>query len=175
MRKLLLAPILIGFACILAGLYGAVHDQISYTISPEYFTKFKFIQFSISPELQNRLGAAFVGWMASWWMGGIIGIPVFLSALPAPSLKTFVRIFLKAAILVTGLTLLIGLIALMTGFFIYDVNTLPPWMVRFDVSNPVAFARVGNMHNFAYLGGFIGLICGCIYSLWQSLKLRKNN
>ena len=30
---------------VLAGIYGAVHDQISYTISDEYFTKLKFPQF----------------------------------------------------------------------------------------------------------------------------------
>ena len=30
---------------VLAGCYGALHDQISYTISPEYFTKVKFEQF----------------------------------------------------------------------------------------------------------------------------------
>jgi hypothetical protein len=30
---------------LIAGAYGILHDQISYTISPEYFTKLKFEQF----------------------------------------------------------------------------------------------------------------------------------
>jgi len=28
---------------VMALMYGAIHDQISYTISPEYFTKYKFV------------------------------------------------------------------------------------------------------------------------------------
>jgi hypothetical protein len=26
---------------LIAGLYGALHDQLSFTIAPEYFTRFK--------------------------------------------------------------------------------------------------------------------------------------
>ena len=26
-----------------AGVFGIVHDQISYSVSPEYYTKFKFV------------------------------------------------------------------------------------------------------------------------------------
>jgi hypothetical protein len=48
-------------ACLLAGVYGAVHNQISYTVCPEYFTKFKFIQFRLSDALQSRQGASFFG------------------------------------------------------------------------------------------------------------------
>jgi hypothetical protein len=33
----------LGAVC--AGIYGVLHDQISFTISPEYFTKVKFRQF----------------------------------------------------------------------------------------------------------------------------------
>ena len=34
-------------ACVIAGVYGAIHDQISFTVSSEYFTKFKYIQFGL--------------------------------------------------------------------------------------------------------------------------------
>ncbi len=37
----------IGLAILAAGLFGAVHDQISYTLSYEYFTRFKFHQFHL--------------------------------------------------------------------------------------------------------------------------------
>lgn len=43
MRKL---AVLMGFvlaAMVAAGLFGVVHDQISYTVSPEYYTRFKFL------------------------------------------------------------------------------------------------------------------------------------
>ena len=59
-----------------AGGYGAVHNHISYTVSPDYFHAFKFHQFGIPPELRGRVGASIVGWHASWWMGLFVGIPV---------------------------------------------------------------------------------------------------
>ena len=41
-------PWMLGVAAagsLLAGLYGIGHDQLTYSISPEYFTKMKFEQF----------------------------------------------------------------------------------------------------------------------------------
>jgi hypothetical protein len=31
----------------IAGFYGIIHDHLSYAISPEYFTKFKFEQYRL--------------------------------------------------------------------------------------------------------------------------------
>ena len=42
MSKLAWIPVLFLVACLFAGIYGALHNQISYTVSPEYFTQFKF-------------------------------------------------------------------------------------------------------------------------------------
>ena len=69
MTKLAFVPVLLMVGCLFAGLYGIIHNQISYTVSPEYFHAFKFQQFNIPPSLQNRIGASIVGWGASWWMG----------------------------------------------------------------------------------------------------------
>lgn len=74
MNKLALVPLLFLVACLLAGIYGAVHNQISYTVAPEYFTQFKFHQFQIDEAIPDRVGAAIVGWNAAWWMGIVIGI-----------------------------------------------------------------------------------------------------
>ena len=37
-RLLLLAVI----GSLIAGIYGVIHDQVTFTLAPEYFTKFKF-------------------------------------------------------------------------------------------------------------------------------------
>jgi len=42
MRKLALFPFLLAAGCGISGLYGAAHDQISYSISPDYFHALKF-------------------------------------------------------------------------------------------------------------------------------------
>jgi len=47
---------------------GALHNQVSYTVRPDYFYAFKFHHLPFRP-LQNRSGASIVGWHASWWMG----------------------------------------------------------------------------------------------------------
>jgi hypothetical protein len=36
-------------SALLAGVYGIVHDQLTYSISHEYFTKFKYVQFGFEP------------------------------------------------------------------------------------------------------------------------------
>ena len=54
---------------IVAGCYGALHDQISYSISEEYFTKLKFHQFGYANfGLHPRIFAAEVGFLAIWWL-----------------------------------------------------------------------------------------------------------
>ena len=63
MRKRALMPVLFVIACLFAGLYGVLHNQISFTVSPEYFTAFKFHRFQIQ-DISPRLGAAIVGWLA---------------------------------------------------------------------------------------------------------------
>jgi len=61
-------------ATLLAGLYGSLHDQVSYSISPEYFERMKFHQFRYADfGLPPRLFAAEIGFLATWWVGLIAG------------------------------------------------------------------------------------------------------
>jgi hypothetical protein len=68
--KFILLPVLLGAGCLISGLYGALHNQISYSVSPDYFDAYKFIQFDVPVTLRDRVGASIVGWQASWWMAG---------------------------------------------------------------------------------------------------------
>jgi len=58
MKKFLVYVLIVVLAVLAAGLFGIVHDQISYTVAPEYFTKFKFRQFGFTdmplPERESR-------------------------------------------------------------------------------------------------------------------------
>ena len=58
-----------GFAvtgALIAGAYGILHDQITYTISPEYFTKLKFEQFHYANfGLPRRVFVGEVGFLAT--------------------------------------------------------------------------------------------------------------
>jgi hypothetical protein len=173
MRRIVLFPVLLGFAVLLAAAYGALHNQISYTVAPGYFHEFKFRTFYIPSELQNRFGAALVGVRASWWMGVILAVPVYAAALFVRGDRAFVRTFLQAAVLVVAITLLAGLGALGWAMISIRAETLPFWMEGRPVSDPVSFARAGTMHNHSYLGGLIGAGCGVVYALVRAVLSRR--
>jgi hypothetical protein len=110
MAKIALFPVLLAAGCVIAGLYGALHDQVSYTVSPDYFHAFKFRQFAIPAELHNRLGAALVGWYATWWMGLFIGVPVLVVGLIMPDGRTYLTRSLIAFAVVAVTALAVGLV-----------------------------------------------------------------
>lgn len=169
-RRLAKTMLLVVAGCLIAGVYGAVHDQISYSVSYEYFTCFKFIQFSIPEQFQNRLGASIVGWAATWWMGIFIGIFI----IPAGMMicrdgNYFKRIFETFAV-VAITAFIIGIGALLISFLTVDQNHLPNFLYPDSVTDKVSFARVGIMHNFSYLGGVIGIVTGIIYLIIRRIR-----
>ncbi len=170
LSKLLALPILLAFACLLAGLYGMIHNQISYTVGPDYFHAFKFLQFHISPTVPPRVGAAVVGWQASWWMGVLIGAPIALVTLFMPTLRGMVGVFLRTAALVVAITLGLGLASLLLPVGEEHLHLI---RIPAGVSDPVAFLRAGVMHDTSYLAGGIGLIIGLIVSLRSVIRARR--
>ncbi|MGL4463467.1 MAG: hypothetical protein ACRC1K_15055 [Planctomycetia bacterium] len=171
MAKLALFPVLLAAGCLIAGVYGALHNQISYTVSPDYFFAFKFHQFAIPDELRGRVGAAIVGWYASWWMGLIIGAPVLLVGLVLPDWKAYVVHGLAAFGVVVFTALVVGLGSLGYAFCtISDGTPLLRWFPD-GVKDHVAFARAGTMHNFSYLGGGVGIVTGSAYLIAVRMRL----
>jgi hypothetical protein len=173
MAKLALFPLLLIAGCVVSGLYGALHDQISYSVSPDYFHAFKFYQFDIPERLQNRLGAGLVGWLASWWMGVFIGMPVLLAGLIMPDARTYARKSLVAFGVVAATALAFGLGALAYAHFSIDESAVRGYTFPPDVADPVAFARVGTMHAFSYLGGLVGIITAVIYLVVARVRMAR--
>lgn len=162
LAKMALLPVLLGLGCVIAGVYGALHDQVSYTVSPDYFHSLKFHQFQIPPMLHDRVGAAIVGWRATWWMGAIIGVPILTAGLLLPGARAYFRHCLVAFLVVTVTALVVGLGALAYAWMTITPESLPGFRYPEGVDQ-VAFARAGVMHNFSYLGGFLGILTGTAY------------
>lgn len=173
MAKFVLLPVLLAAGCLIAGLYGALHNQISYTVAPEYFHAFKFPQFGIPPGLHNRLGAAIVGWHASWWMGAIIGVPVLLAGLAMPDARSYFTRSLIAFAVVAATALAVGLGALADASATITASNLPDFWYPEGVTDRAAFARAGTMHNFSYLGGYLGIITGPLYLVVERIRLAR--
>lgn len=179
MKRKLLLLLIIGLGPIIGGLYGIIHDQLTYTISPEYYTKFKFYQFGLM-DIGNeaiftnpRLEVSAVGFMATWWMGLPIGLILGLVGLTIKDNNNFFLTVFKAFILTTIVAFATGLIGLVYGK-LHLAETGVNWWLPDNLIDKKNFIAVGSMHNFSYIGGLIGLIAGTIYILRKRKKLNIN-
>lgn len=147
---------------LVAGFYGILHDQITYTISPEYFTRFKFEQFSYADfGLGERLFVVAIGFLATWWVGFFAGwflwrLGVDREGNP-PAIRSILNKFIW--IIVSGITY--GIIGLCYARIRIKTDAFDNWLdytEAIDVTDHAAFMTVGQIHNFGYLGALIGLV-----------------
>jgi hypothetical protein len=164
---------LLAVSCLFAGLYGVVHNQISYTVSPDYFHAFKFDQFSIPDSLRGRVGASIVGWEAAWWMGIVIGEPVVLVGLILPGWRAYVTQTLMAFVVAATTALVVGLGGLAYACFSIGGSSLPPFVYPVGIDR-VSFARAGLMHDFSYLGGLLGIVVAVAYLVVVRFRPRQS-
>jgi len=156
-------------AFLLAGAFGAIHNQISYTVSPEYFTKFKFEQFSLNnTAVPERWRAAEVGFLASWWMGWPLGIFTGIAGVFHRDVTTMRRALLWSIPFIFAFTLTIALCGLAFGYFQtihLDLANYPHWYIPSQLENSRRFLCAGYMHNSAYLGGLLVIPATWIFHL----------
>lgn len=184
MTKLKAFILILVLSPILAGIYGILHDQLTYIISEEYYTKFKFEQFGMwwlgenmgtgeAPEIipiNPLFGVALVGFLATWWVGLLIGIVLAIVGLKHKDGKQMFRTTLQAIKICIAITFISGLAGLVYGKLLLVKNP-PNWFLPKNLIHRDAFIMVGSMHNFSYLGGMIGLIIGVVYSLKESRRI----
>lgn len=180
MKRILIFLLLIVISCLLGGIYGILHDQLTYSISTEYYTKFKFLQFgfvdfgreAILPH--PRIYVSIVGFLATWWMGLFIGGFLALLAFIHSDTKLMVTITLKSFLITMVVAFLTGLVGLAYGYLVLarrQQYEFYDWFIPSNLHDFKSFIAVGSMHNFSYLGGVIGLIAGMIYSISRNPKL----
>jgi len=178
LKKYLTLSLIIVLAPLIGGIYGIIHDQITYSIAPEYYTKFKFIQFGFvdignEAVLPNpRLAVAGVGFLATWWMGLPIGLILGLVGLVHKDSKQMFKVTMSAILVTVIIAFATGLIGLVYGkFYLADVGV--SWWLPDHLIDKGNFIAVGSMHNFSYIGGLTGLIAGSIYSVKQKRKVEN--
>jgi hypothetical protein len=155
-------PAMLRFAVIgsfIAGLYGFVHDQITYSISPEYFTRLKFAQFSYADfGWPARAFVGEVGFLATWWVGFVSGW--FLARITVPSLPSRLarRELIRGFAVILGFAAIAFLVGLVLGRFLAPGDGMRELAERLGVEDLRSFARVAYIHNAGYAGGLSGLI-----------------
>jgi hypothetical protein len=168
------AGALLATVCVLpliAGLYGALHDQFSFTIAPEYFTKFKYGQFGFDPQWfgGHRPTVAVIGFLATWWVGLFIGLFLGGTALLQPDRVQMRKAIQRGAVITLATAASCALLGLCYGWFV--LNGAPTgWHLPTDVLDTQAFLMVGSMHNCSYGGGVLGLILALTDMEWRRIK-----
>jgi hypothetical protein len=168
--KLPLLVILLALAALTAAIFGALHNQLSYTVGPTYFTGLKFPQFAIPADTAPRLGAALVGVQASWWMGPLVALPAFLYGFVAvPRTETYLAAGIGAIGLVVVLATLAALVGLVGGIAAEASGLLDPYLTLPEGPTRGEFYRAGFMHDSAYAAGALGLLL----AFWPMRRARR--
>ena len=151
-----------GLGSLIAGVYGILHDQITYSIGPEYFINFKFEQFQwANLRLGNTVFVSCIGFLATWWVGLVCGWILARRMIPDQDRRVAVCKILTGFVIIfaTGIAFGIG------GYFYGNLRgpegDYSAWNNVFDklgVMDHWAFMRVAYIHNAGYLGGLVGLI-----------------
>lgn len=159
-----LPPMLLAAAlgALLAGAYGVIHDQITFSISPEYFRKLKYAQFHYADfGFSERVFVAEIGWLATWWVGLITAWLLARRLIPnQPRARAWRQIRAGFAI-VFACALAAGLLGSAYGLLLGPKADYSFWSRQFlllKIDDRWAFVRVAYIHNAGYLGGLIGLI-----------------
>jgi hypothetical protein len=155
-----------GGACLLAGLYGALHDQVSYTISPEYFEKMKFHQFRFADfSWPSRAFAAEVGFLATWWVGLIGGWILARFGLAELWIASRRKQVVLAFALMVGVAACTGFAAALLGANVAsgDLREWEEWREGLGLYDLRSFVIVAYLHAGSYLGGLLGLVCAGLY------------
>jgi LytS/YehU family sensor histidine kinase len=163
MRRAIIFLSVLTSAIFFASIFGILHDQISYSISTEYYTEFKFNQFGLETFSNTpRLGAIVAGFLATWWVGIPIGIAFGLISTIGKLLSKLTIHITKIYLHIAVITLFLGLLGFLYGLLILDHDYYKIFWVPDSVTNVKRFVSVGMMHNLSYIGGLIGLIYGSI-------------
>ncbi|WP_261509885.1 hypothetical protein [Chryseobacterium paludis] len=169
MKQVLNCVLITIISILLAGMYGILHDQITFTISPEYYTLFKFPQFGIERlHLNTRIKVGIVGFLATWWVGLFLGIVYgLISVFLDP--KKVLKVTIRSILINLCVTILFGIVGYLYAFLFLSPESTN-WYIPSKTKDVHSFINVGSIHNFGYIGGIIGLCIGVIYQIKKTGK-----
>ncbi|HUG67165.1 MAG TPA: hypothetical protein VMM76_05415 [Pirellulaceae bacterium] len=158
-------PMMMGVAAIgsvFAGVYGVLHDQVTYGISPEYFTKLKFDQFHYADfGFPPRVFVAQIGFLATWWVGFFCAWFLARRLTPGQPRRRALRQIAVGFAMIFASALLSAGVGFGYGVWCgsgADYASWRPMLNSLDIQDHWAFIRVAYIHNASYAGGLLGLV-----------------
>lgn len=144
----------------LGGVYGSVHDQVTYSISPEYFTRLKFAQFHyLDFGFSDRVLVAEIGFVSAGAMGLLAGW--FLSRIALPKWDELVAV--RKCLVDLCVVFLFAMLATPAGYVLgrvvfQDTEWLRSICQSLGVVERADFIAVACIHYASYAGGLLGLV-----------------
>lgn len=139
---------------------------MTFSISPEYFTKLKFDQFRYADfGFGDQAFAGTIGFLASWWGGGLAAWFLARCIVPGQPTGHAVRQVLQGFLCVFVLTFLCGAVAYFAGLTRganADYSSWGHMLQALGIQGEWAFIRVAYIHSGSYLGGLLGLLSALI-------------
>jgi hypothetical protein len=171
-------PAIIGISllgALVGGIYGVLHDQITYSISEEYFTKLKFHQFHYANfGFPVRIFVGEVGFLATWWVGMFSAWFLARIAIPAWPLRIALKNCLIGFCIIFGFAIIAGITGWCLGLrHSSDYSNWEELSALLGVTKVPAFVRVAYIHNASYIGGLVGLIIAVIFLLRERSRTGK--
>jgi hypothetical protein len=160
--------------------YGAINDQVTVTISPEYFLYGKELYKKLGddpPMNQLRWEAAKVGLKATWTVGLIFGVVLLLANNPMGSLPRLRNRQLVMLLPVIPLTAgIFGFVGGVLGYhgFLTHLDSDFEAMVQANLYRPMRFMSTWGVHLGGYLGGFLGTIEAAVGITVARRRMRLN-
>lgn len=130
------------------------HDQITYSISAEYFTKLKFHQFHYANfGFSVRVFVAEVGFLDTWWVGVFSGW--FLARIAVPAMPFCIA--LKKCLIGFGMIFGFAILAAAIGYYLGNIHAhdYSNWAeLGFDhsITDLPPSVRVAYIHSSSYIG-----------------------
>ena len=150
---------------LIGGIYGMLHDLLTYSISSEYFTRMKFDQFQhMDIGLPPNLFAAQIGFIAAGAVGLAAGWFVARTAVANWPMREALRMSIRAFLLM----ILTAAAAAAFGYVI-SLKTNVGGMLWNDlceslgISDVPAFLKVALIHTAGYFGALAGLLAAIVY------------
>ena len=159
LRPLLSRSVLGG---LVAGVYGVLHDQATYALAPEYFTKMKFRQFAFADfGLGDRVFVSTIGFLATAWIGFLATWFFARRDAPVGPRSEAVRRIRRRLLWMAACAFAAGILGLVYGSLRADDVGRPPWASILDtlaITDRGAFLRVACVHDAGYIGAFVGFL-----------------
>lgn len=141
---------------LLAGVFGVVHDQVSFTVGPEYYERMKFDQFAYADIGQTgRWLVAQIGVMATWWVGFLGGWFLARVGGGERGWKDYLRSLIWV---MAGAGCASGLGAWIGPRWFGRSQEWSDTLLIHGVTDAERFNRVAGMHTGAYVGALLALV-----------------